>query len=482
MFSGSVQWITPENVCTAPQNLMTTNIGFDFANLSWGAVGGTEHYRVRYREVGSNQWLFRDFIGNTFTTIPNLFPNVTYESQVQSECTLGATDWSNLITFTTTQIPTCDPPQNLFASMITVSSAKHNWDPVVGALEYIMRRRVLGSQTWVEFTTTENFIPTYALAANTHYEFQVKTTCTVGDSPFSGSAFYTTDDVLPCAAPTNLMVDDITPSSADFDWSDVTGVLTYQMEWRIQGTSNWSSVTTTSSHISRTGLTPASTYEWRVGAKCNSGGTYTFSTIETFQTAAVNQCTTPNGLFVLGIGQTQATLTWGSIPEANNYDARIRPTGSTTWTNLPNITSNLKVVFGLLPATECEWQVRSNCLSGASSYSGSDTFTTQASSDASTNSDLEGFQLASTSSHARKPTLYPNPATSGQINIEMPGTDENLHLVIRNIAGQMVANLVIAQQKQKIDLNNLGIHPGIYGVVAVSKSGEILMREKLIIQ
>ncbi len=468
VFSSTVQWTTPENVCTAPLGYQVTNLSTDFVSLLWQAVGGTEHYRIRYRTIGSATWLFKDFIGSTSTTISNLFPNTTYESQVQSECTLGATDWSQLISFTTDQISACTSPQNLFASMVSATSATHNWDPVVGALDYTMRRRIEGTQGWTSFQTTQTSLTTYLLASGTTYEFQVKAHCNIGDSPFSPSAFYTTQGDPPCPQATNLIVDDITPTSADFDWDDVPGVLHYRFEWRPQGSTNWSWVQTTSSHIARSGLLPDTPYEWRVGSLCTSGGTYTFSSIESFVTASAGQCTVPSGLFVLGLGQTQATLIWSSVPEANSYDVRLRPTGSSSWSTLSGITSNLKVVSGLIPGTEYEWQVSAQCSSGSSNFSSSDLFVTQAASDAQSNSSWQ--QNLSQNQHREAlAKIYPNP-TSNLLVIE----GENLQtILVYNGVGQLVIAKKLGPEVEKsiIKLREYELGAGLFMVITKTEQG-----------
>ncbi len=472
-FSNRVTWRTPENVCTAPINFTVIATGTDFTTLTWDQVGGTEHYRVRYREEGTAIWLLKDFIFATSTTLTQLFPNTTYEAQVQSECTLGATDWSSPLTFTTDQIASCDPPQNLFANMISASSATHHWDPVVGALSYTLRRRVSGTQSWTFFSTTQTSLSTFALNPGTTYEFQVQTHCTIGDSPYSASAFYTTQEDLTCPKATNLTVDGITPTSADFDWDDVPSVLHYLFQWRIQGSNSWSSVTTTSSHIGRTGLTPSTIYEWQVGSLCTSGGTYTFSDIETFVTADEGQCITPTGLFVMGIGQTQATLIWSSVPEAITYEARIRPSESTTWINHQGLTSNLKVVTGLQPGTEYEWQVRSACSSGSSPFSSSDFFITQ-----SAPSDISASHQILAQAQSRKSQMairvHPNPS-DGLILIETEPGFALKRIRIQDLSGRILLLKEMADGSSPIPMDLSGIlGQGIYLLVAENgKTGNL---------
>ncbi|MDH3243638.1 MAG: fibronectin type III domain-containing protein [Saprospiraceae bacterium] len=475
-YSFSVEFTTPENVCTAPQNLSLVAVGEDFATLTWGAVGGAEHYTVRYREVGTTEYLFNDFIFSTTTTLQNLFPGTTYESQVRVECTLGTTDWSDILIFTTDQISQCAVPGNINSSMITATSAKHSWDAVTGGIQYTMRRRIAGTGSWsFQITTTETSVTTFGLTPNTTYEFQVQAYCNIGDSDFSTSVFYTTLDDPPCETPQNLFVDDITPTSATFHWDPVSVVIHYILEYRPQGFSKWTSVTTTGTLISRTGLTPATVYEWRVGVLCTSGGTVTYTGIETFMTADENQCTTPSGLLVLGIQATQATLIWGSIPEAADYDVRIRPTGSSNWTNYPGVGTNLLVVFGLTPSTEYEWQVRSNCSTGSSAYSPSDLFTTTS----SLRTSHHGSLISEVEVEQR---IYPNPAHDF-IEIEWQGFDvAKVQIQMFDGLGRIMASKKWAQSnglnRQHFDLSWAG--SGIYRITLAS-NGQLIFSETVLI-
>lgn len=382
-FSPSQTFTTPENVCTTPTGLSLIDAGTSFATINWNPVGGTEAYLIRYREIGTTEWQSSgiQFSAPTTATINDLFPNTQYEAQVRSECQLGSTPFSDLLTFTTDQIANCDAPSNLFANLISATAATHNWDAVTGAVEYTLRRRVAGTTPWTfEHTTTATSLQTFLLTPGTTYEFQVQTHCVIDDSPFSASAFYTTQADNPCGTPENLTTSNITPSAAMFRWDAVSGALQYTLQHRPSGTSTWTSVTTTQTIISRSGLSPGTTYDWRVGALCTSGGTIAFSGIENFTTQAAGTCPVPTGLFPFGITSIQATLTWHNNAEANNFDARYRPTGTSTWTTTTNINSNLVIASGLTPATEYEFQVRSNCSNGSSAFSASRVFATRSSS------------------------------------------------------------------------------------------------------
>ncbi len=85
-------------------------------------------------------------------------------------------------------------------------------------------------------------------------------------------------------------------------------------------------------------------------------------------------CNTPSGTSETTT-QTSATLSWNSVPSASNYTYRYRVNGTSTWTTLSS-SNNSVVLNGLACGTTYEWEVRTNCSSGSSSYSSTRTFPT----------------------------------------------------------------------------------------------------------
>jgi hypothetical protein len=89
-------------------------------------------------------------------------------------------------------------------------------------------------------------------------------------------------------------------------------------------------------------------------------------------------CATPSGLGSSAITANSASAAWNSVSGATSYDVQFRTTGSGNWTS-GNVTATNASFTGLTASTGYEWQVRTNCASGTSSYSGSSTFTTSGS-------------------------------------------------------------------------------------------------------
>ncbi|HMZ89991.1 MAG TPA: S8 family serine peptidase [Chitinophagales bacterium] len=92
---------------------------------------------------------------------------------------------STIITNLTVNTFTCAVPTGLFTNSITSNSARVNWTAVPGATKYQIYYRPVGGATWIKKTATTNSKKLTGLAANTTYEYKVKTQC----DPYPASGF-----------------------------------------------------------------------------------------------------------------------------------------------------------------------------------------------------------------------------------------------------------------------------------------------------
>ncbi len=174
-----------------------------------------------------------------------------------------------------------------------------------------------------------------------------------------------------CIAPVGTSTSAITTTSATANWGSVSGVADYYLSYKPASSPTWGAetlITATSGPI--TGLTSSTAYNWRV--RTSTCGNY--SPAQNFTTAGT--CAPPAPV-ASAITQTGFTLTWPVVSGAASYDAQVRQQGTVTWTNF-HVTSNSKVITGLLPTHVYEFQVRTNCSSGSSSFSAIQTATTLA--------------------------------------------------------------------------------------------------------
>ncbi|HKR05912.1 MAG TPA: DNRLRE domain-containing protein [Bacteroidia bacterium] len=193
---------------------------------------------------------------------------------------------------------------------------------------------------------------------------------------YNNAACLTSCSGSTCLAPINTSTTNVTGTTAMFNWDAVTGAVSYNIQYRIVGTSTWSTGTSPTNFYNASGLTPGSTYEWQVQTVC-SGGTSIFTGSVNFITVPLT-CNIPSNLSTINISSVSATFSWSAVPGAVSYSVRYRIIGTGTWTT--GTTSSLSyAATGLTPATNYEWQVQTSCAGGGTSaFSNSVNFTTLA--------------------------------------------------------------------------------------------------------
>ncbi|MEQ8705495.1 MAG: fibronectin type III domain-containing protein [Phaeodactylibacter sp.] len=92
-------------------------------------------------------------------------------------------------------------------------------------------------------------------------------------------------------------------------------------------------------------------------------------------TPCILSCDDPANLAVSNVTTTSATLSWSAVPNAISYRIRYMPDGGSLIT--VDVPSNIHTLTGLLPATNHQWQVRTQCSNGNSRYITGLPFTTQ---------------------------------------------------------------------------------------------------------
>jgi hypothetical protein len=180
-----------------------------------------------------------------------------------------------------------------------------------------------------------------------------------------------------CSTPTGLAASNVTTNSANISWNSVSGANSYDLQYRISGASTWTTVNTSNTSYTLTGLSPSTTYNTRVRANC-TGQSSSYTSIVNFTTTSAG-CSTPTGLATSNITTSTADISWGTVSGAVSYDLQIRLNGTTSWTTF-NTTSTSVTITGLASSTTYDVRVRANCTGQSSTYTGIVTFTTTASS------------------------------------------------------------------------------------------------------
>ncbi|MEP7196177.1 MAG: fibronectin type III domain-containing protein [Saprospiraceae bacterium] len=177
-----------------------------------------------------------------------------------------------------------------------------------------------------------------------------------------------------CGTPTNLLITNITNTTANASWTAVTGANSYDFEYKLGTAQTWTVVNVTTNSYAMAGLTLGSLYNTRVKAKC-TGGNSVYSAQVDFTTTGGSSCGTPVNLAINNITNTTANASWTAVSGANSYDFEYKANTAQTW-SVVNVTTNSYAMTGLTASTLYNTRVKAKCTSGNSAYSTQVNFTT----------------------------------------------------------------------------------------------------------
>ncbi|KQS94246.1 GEVED domain-containing protein [Chryseobacterium sp. Leaf394] len=283
------------NVAPAPPTF--TTVTHNSAIVNWVNANNNLNFIVQYRPIGTTTWTnvnASTITNNPPLTLTGLTPATTYEVQISAVCNGIAGTPGAIRTFTTR----CDPtPPNVTISNVTSGSATVTWNPIVPSATYILRYRVVGSNTWIDVILpappTNTYILT-GLSSYVTYEVQIANIC-VGETtpnPWSNPVVFTTVRVCEIPPP-GLTITQLNPTSAEVTWDAYTGTgatNSYILRYRKVGIPSWTTVTVnnTNTHLI-TGLLELTKYEMQIANVC-TGTPGNFTPLYYFTTPTVTYC------------------------------------------------------------------------------------------------------------------------------------------------------------------------------------------------
>jgi len=165
--------------CAGPNTFTVTRINDNFT-LGWNAISNANTYQLRYRPVDSSSWTtINNLTTNSYAITATLQPSTTYEWQVLTQCTNGATsDWAiSSRSFTTTATAACSTP-SFSGSTTSNGNINLSWGSVSTATSYQIQYKIQGTNNWLTYSVNgTTFTPTEGLVANTTYDWQVRSIC-----------------------------------------------------------------------------------------------------------------------------------------------------------------------------------------------------------------------------------------------------------------------------------------------------------------
>ena len=226
------------SACPPVGAVSVDSVNFFGAHVSWTGNDCAVKYRVRIKNMATGTIALHFVLAPAITElIQGLAANTLYQVRVRAQCSPIGTvlsPWSAPVYFTTpgTMAAVCASPSNVVAIPTSNSEATVSWTPVSGANGYQLRHRPQGSLGWTPVVINNGLATDAAvtdLTANTTYEYQLRTKCSV--APLTWSTYTA---VQTFSTPLRIGNDGSTaiavfpnPSSGTvhFDFSGLTGVL-----------------------------------------------------------------------------------------------------------------------------------------------------------------------------------------------------------------------------------------------------------------
>lgn len=146
-----------------------------------------------------------------------------------------------------------------------------------------IRYRAVGAPVWVMDSSNSNTLTVTGLLPCTAYEVQVQSFCTDGAASWSPLVTLSTTGCATCDVPTGLVSTVLSPVKVNLSWSAVLGATKYKISYRPSTGGAWINTNATATSKNISGLTPGTTYQWKVKTVC--GALFSaFSPINVFTT------------------------------------------------------------------------------------------------------------------------------------------------------------------------------------------------------
>jgi len=490
--------ITGAAACGDATGLTTTAIGDNVATLNWTAVPNALSYAVDYKLNTATTWTSVSTAQATTTAnLTGLTQGTSYNWRVIATCAGGSGNYVSA-NFTTTVPFVCNAPTGLNATAITSTSATLNWAAVTGASTYAVDYKLSTSATWISVTasTASTSVSVTGLTASSIYDYRVSTNCGVnGESGFA-SAQFTSAAPFVCNAPTGLTATSITSSSATLNWAAVTGASTYAVDYKLNSSATWISLTasTASTSIALSGLVSSSVYNYRVSTNCGVNGTSGFTSAQ-FTTASLscksskdtstNNATTgaaviPFNTNITGqievandvdhykfIITTRGTITLTLTTLPINYNLRlVSSTGSVLVTSQNNSTNNETINYTAAPGV-----YYARVYSPNTAFNATSCYTLRVALGTATKAENIS------SNTGNNVDIYPNPAQR-LLNIDLSGFKGASEIRLFDINGRQIMN-----QKANLTTNQLNVsklYKGIYLVKVFDRNSNVMVTKKFI--
>jgi hypothetical protein len=295
----------------------------------------------------------------TSVAVNGLSGGVTYSYRVRAVNASGESPNSN----TVTQITIPGAPQTSAAKGITTSSFVAVWYTSKGAGSYRLDVSTDNFTTYIpgfsnlSVSSPDTTASVTGLTEGVVYKYQVRAVNAAGTSPNSG----TTSVVTVPPVPTVIAATDITTTTFTANWTAVDGATQYLLDVSTDDfttfVTGYSNKATVAISDALTGLTPNTTYKYRVRATSSSGTSANSNVI-----AVTTYATAPAATAATAMTQAGFTANWNAVAGVTSYELDVSTDDfSTTLTGYTAliVSATSKPVTALTTGTTYKYRVRS---------------------------------------------------------------------------------------------------------------------------
>ena len=262
--------------CQTPSNPVIASITYNQAVITWEPLGAEKQWTVGWAKSGQQEQAV--IVTEPTITLVNLEPETTYGLNVKANCTTSSTSERTIqIAINTPAEPTCPLPTAVNVTDITHNSAVINIESE--GSYWNLRYKKEGAGIWTLGGGPDKTMTLTDLEPLTSYYVEVQTSCAdiAKESEWFVVGSFLTGSEPTCPAPTNLTYSNVTATSVTLDWTSGGDEEEWNLLWKtlaeegfIHGTSlgkdehpyTWTTLLP---------LTPNTTYQMKIQAKCGAG-------------------------------------------------------------------------------------------------------------------------------------------------------------------------------------------------------------------
>jgi len=300
---------------SAPSGLTATPISGNQIYLTWYSSSNATNYYIYRSTSYSGSYTFVASTSNTYYTDSGLSNNTTYYYRIAAVNSLGISDYSTIAYATTnTNYPT--KPTGLRATATSASQISLSWNAANYASSYYIYRSTSasGDYQYIGSTSSTSYTDT-GLSSSTQYYYKIRAYNSIGFSDYTEAVSAITHSGTIPSVPTGLTAVAVDGAlQINLTWTAVSGATSYTIarSTSADGPYDVTMTATTNSYTDNNGLSPNTTYYYKVSAT-NTAGSSTYST-------AVSALTVPDKPTVTATpSETTITLNWTDVPGAVKY-------------------------------------------------------------------------------------------------------------------------------------------------------------------